>query len=355
MTDKAKDEVIKRAEAIVASKNVETELLLDEYVKLLKAYKKLLKDLNKLLRINTRYQTRLEKIANQYDRLKKVILPICVYVRKMKMDSNYWQIEELYPASKSEYGDKNSLSITDNVGLKDKREKRYIKEVYCGDPLLTTTSKVLENQSVTPNQLKSHLRKLLREYKKLLKRFTKAITISDLYQENLKDSLLQLDVLSKTDTLTGLPNRYELGKRLEAEKSRAERHGRVFSIIMLDIDHFKAINDEYGHEAGDRCLVEIAKCILANIRKEDTCGRWGGEEFLVLLPETDIEQAILVGSRIIESIRKADIFYTSERLKLTVSGGVSVFEKGQSIDECIKLADIALYKSKQRGRDCLSW
>lgn len=114
----------------------------------------------------------------------------------------------------------------------------------------------------------------------------KILLISDGFQQRLIDMNAGLEVLAHTDGLTGLSNRADAMEKLEAERSRAERHGGTFSVIITDVDDFKTINDGWGHDAGDMMLIALARTFRSILRREDTCARWGGEEFLFLLPET---------------------------------------------------------------------
>ena len=116
----------------------------------------------------------------------------------------------------------------------------------------------------------------------------KILLISDGYQARLMDLNTRLNLLAHTDGLTGLSNRQDAMEKLEAESSRAERHGGRFSVVIADVDDFKLVNDTLGHEAGDRLLSHLGRVFRSTMRREDTCARWGGEEFLFLLPETAV-------------------------------------------------------------------
>ncbi len=160
----------------------------------------------------------------------------------------------------------------------------------------------------------------------------------------------ELRRLSLTDLLTDLPNRRHLVSHLERELERARRTGRAFSIIMLDIDHFKRVNDVFGHQAGDGVLAGFAGLIRENCRTYDLPGRWGGEEFLVLCPETAQEQAEVLGRRIVAAMGD-HAFATGERH--TVSAGVATLAAGDTLDSLLQRADKALYAAKENGRNQL--
>jgi len=158
----------------------------------------------------------------------------------------------------------------------------------------------------------------------------------------------ELKRLSETDLLTGLYNRALLDARLRQEFERARRYGRPLSLVMLDIDHFKAINDEFGHLMGDKMLQVIAALARASLRTTDVLGRWGGEEFLVLCPETTAEDALAVAERIRAAVAQGQ--YPSRRAH-SVSAGVASLGPQDSVDTLLQRADTALYQAKNSGRD----
>jgi len=170
----------------------------------------------------------------------------------------------------------------------------------------------------------------------------------DAANETLRQKNVQLERLSLTDPLTGLFNRRHLMTMLESELRRAGRAQRGFSILMLDVDHFKTYNDAFGHQAGDDALIKVAGLLKASLRDVDCPARYGGEEFLVLLPDTGIEQATEVAERIRTSIRRES--FTGAGVTLSV--GVAEFPgHGASLDSLIAAADAALYHAKRQGRD----
>jgi two-component system chemotaxis response regulator CheY len=160
-----------------------------------------------------------------------------------------------------------------------------------------------------------------------------------------------LQCAARTDHLTGIANRWEIMRRFDAEKGRAERHGTPLSIIIADIDHFKSINDRFGHIAGDRALRSVAKAIRSSIRVEDACGRWGGEEFLLLLPDTDLANAAVVAEKLRYAVSGLAIQWEGEPIAVTMSMGVGQFSPGMTLDECLRGADLALYRAKEGGRN----
>ncbi|KLE07825.1 diguanylate cyclase [Aliarcobacter butzleri L355] len=156
--------------------------------------------------------------------------------------------------------------------------------------------------------------------------------------------------LSITDNLTKLYNRVKLDKSLQEEMNRSLRYNTNFSIILLDIDYFKKVNDNFGHQIGDEVLIESAQVLSKNIRNVDILGRWGGEEFLVICPETKIEDAIKVASHINAAIKLHK--FTTYPNTVTISLGVASFNKDiKNVDDIILNADKALYQAKEEGRD----
>lgn len=156
---------------------------------------------------------------------------------------------------------------------------------------------------------------------------------------------------AKHDALTGLANRREGHAQLEIEYERYRRHGRPFSVVLIDIDLFKKINDTYGHLAGDRMIVMVGETLQAQCRKVDTLARWGGEEFLVILPETDGAEACRTGNRIRKAIADQVVDYEGQALAATISAGVASVREGESMDRLLQRADEALYLAKTSGRN----
>ena len=185
----------------------------------------------------------------------------------------------------------------------------------------------------------------LNEHRELLEKEVKERTY-ELEQANKK-----LDLISRTDELTQLPNRRDMHRTIEKEVDRANRFKKPFSIIFIDIDHFKDVNDTYGHAAGDAVLKSVASTIRNLLRKYDVLARYGGEEFLTLLPETEMGDAALVAERFRKHIEHQTIFFGGQEIKVTITLGVAQFDSSQGAERCIQLADKALYEGKEHGRN----
>jgi len=179
---------------------------------------------------------------------------------------------------------------------------------------------------------------------------TKALQ-DELKQKNkqLEELLHKVNYMAITDPLTGLYNRRRFHDVLTSEYERAKRYTTPFSLIMLDIDHFKRINDTFGHAIGDSVLKEVSTILKSSIREIDTAARYGGEEFMVILPNTDKEKALVVAERMRMMIHQ-HTFSEVDR-NITVSIGISGMpdEKADSDEKLVRCADFALYLAKQRG------
>ncbi|MBX7255310.1 MAG: diguanylate cyclase [Candidatus Hydrogenedentes bacterium] len=170
-----------------------------------------------------------------------------------------------------------------------------------------------------------------------------------------RDALLQknaeLETASRTDPLTGLPNRRGANEVFAREFLRADRTQRTNAVLVVDIDHFKRINDTFGHDAGDAVLVNVAHTLSGGVRKIDLCARWGGEEFLVLLTETDLVAALEVAERLRSRVIALRTRFNDTDIGATISIGLALCQKGEGVDSCIGRSDGCLYRAKEAGRN----
>lgn len=179
---------------------------------------------------------------------------------------------------------------------------------------------------------------------------TAQIFLFRFYERSRQEAYEQLQKTSITDPLTGVFNRLYLDNALKKVLSLASRNKQPVSVLLLDVDHFKRINDEHGHLVGDLVLVALCKVLEEATRESDSVGRWGGEEFLVICPNTDEAQAKALGERIIEQVREKAV---SGGIHVTVSIGAATFNQvdEKSIERLLQVADNNMYKAKAAGRN----
>jgi len=172
------------------------------------------------------------------------------------------------------------------------------------------------------------------------------------YQTQLNKALEELAVSNRIDGLTQVFNRKHWEECLASEFSRARRHQQDVALVMLDLDNFKLLNDTYGHQGGDAVLIETAKTVNKLLRIGDVFGRYGGEEFSIILPSTNIEGAEEVAERIRHAIAEHTIHFQGKEISITTSIGVAVIDsKDERYEDLIRHADLALYKAKTGGRN----
>ena len=219
------------------------------------------------------------------------------------------------------------------------REDPLLAEI----PVVFLTARATTEDVVEGLRLGAHdyLRKPF-EPAELLARVSAAVRVKEL-QDRLRS-------MSRTDALTGLANRRHLQEHLLGASASTERHNMVLGLLMIDVDHFKSVNDTYGHDSGDVVLRVVAERVSAGCRVEDFVGRWGGEEFLVIAPLTDAEGLSMLGDRIRETIARGEVeLPTGDRLTVTASIGGAA-GRGDP-DSLLRAADAALYEAKDAGRN----
>jgi diguanylate cyclase (GGDEF)-like protein len=199
-----------------------------------------------------------------------------------------------------------------------------------------------------PNAEIQRLTEELNKARQELEEAQRSIKVKEI---ELRAILAQADEVAHTDALTYLPNRRQVINSLQKEVHRAERYKTSLSISMLDIDHFKDVNDSYGHTVGDQALLQLANMLREGIRESDMVGRYGGEEFLILLPNTELKKAAELAARLCKFIRETDI-NVGKKTNLTVSIGVAEYKHGEeNWQKLLSRADMALYEAKNAGRD----
>ena len=226
------------------------------------------------------------------------------------------------------------------IKVKNEKDNQYI-ELYD----LNSTNGTYVNEKLITNILLSSGDKI--EVGDVIMRFTLNDDIEDKYNSRLYD-------FATTDALTGLHNKRFIMNELKNQIKIAKRNNRTLSLMIIDIDDFKKVNDTYGHIAGDKYLIKIAFHLNQSLREQDSAGRFGGEEFIVLLPETNIEGAFILAERIRKTIFNTKIIFEKREIKTSVSIGLAEFDKN-SPEELINKADKELYKAKTAGKNRVSF
>jgi diguanylate cyclase (GGDEF)-like protein len=181
--------------------------------------------------------------------------------------------------------------------------------------------------------------------------FAALCIVSYFYREASIRAEKRLEDLATTDQLTRLANRHKMRELLEMERGRSQRSGNPFCLIMADIDHFKSINDTYGHDFGDAVLRTSAAALRATARGHETVARWGGEEFLVLLPETRLPGALDAAERMRAAVERQRFDHDGTAATVTMTFGAALHNPGDDVEETVKHADRALYEGKDSGRN----
>lgn len=218
---------------------------------------------------------------------------------------------------------------------------------------ITLTSRdEIDNLAGTLNEMAGRLHNLIGNLEDNVQVRTMELAAA---KEELEEAVRSLDeknqaleILSRTDKLTSLANRRRLEEVLHMESLRARRYGKSFSVIMFDIDHFKLINDSFGHQIGDMVLIELARKLGRGARETDIVGRWGGEEFLLVCPETPREVAMGMAERLRRSFDEEELPHVG---RVTASFGVGVFQPDDDLDHLLRRVDQALYRAKSNGRN----
>ncbi|MCP5102246.1 MAG: diguanylate cyclase [bacterium] len=239
----------------------------------------------------------------------------------------------------------------------------YVRE----SGLLEKAKEIHADTSISKETLLQEYIHLGNEYGKMLKQTIKITRIGDSNQrkllsaneqiekqkEELSKAYDKLDRIARMDPLTQLSNRRDFLEKFQDEIHRLQRYGKPFSVVLGDIDHFKTINDSFGHDCGDNVLVSVAKIIKSAVRKLDVVGRWGGEEFILLLPEAPMAGGKVVAEGIRRKVESESFCCkdSPDAILVTMTFGVSEFDGTDDIDGCIKKADEALYAGKRTGRN----
>lgn len=367
-TDHA-DAVTRGAERLLAGAPAGA-LPVRDYAALLDHYRRLLAKFHKVMVISDTYDAELKRMSEQIDHLRSLALPICMFCKKVRVDAEYWEQIDGYfarhidvafthgicPSCMQErYGDilaqpGGKQQLAEEIRVRAEHQGGSVPET---DAAVRAAQAILDSPEAGIGVLRGGLQRLTDRYRRLLRRLGKILLISDGYQARLLDLNARLTLLAHTDGLTGLDNRHSAAERLESERSRAERHGRAFSVAIADVDDFKQVNDRHGHEGGDILLKDLGRLLRSEVRREDTCARWGGEEFLFILPETDARDAEVLLQKLLAAVRRMEVRYRGSVLRCTLSAGTATFRAGRSVDDLLREADAALYRAKAEGKDRL--
>lgn len=350
-------------------KVAEGELSPKEAADLLRIYESVERQLARIVESSDSYQAEMRDLHDALQQgLENVrsldgFFPICYGCKSVRTEDGSWKPIEGHGTDHSD--------ASFSHGLCPECYRRFIRQMAAAEKDLETVQSVadsltgedLDDQVISKylpltnsvEFLKDPLYKdfatLFGRYVLLARRVKRIARISDSYHLEFREMKERLERESKTDHLTGLLNRREMYRRLEVERSRAIRHQRPFALIMFDYDEFKAVNDTYGNEAGDRVLVIGSQILQRCLRTEDSCARWGGEEFLILLPECPLQEAAQVAERLRSAFEQFPFEHHSTSFRVTLSLGVTSFERTEKVDACVRRVDANLYQSKHSGRN----
>ena len=224
--------------------------------------------------------------------------------------------------------------------------------VSCLEDLETTRfEQLMADERFKDNPLLPELSQLHELYRTLAQRAERLAKEKSRLETQLGNMNRSLDLATRIDAMTGLANRRAIMEKIDQEFSRAQRHQRATSIVLADLDNFKLVNDRYGYNTGDDVLVEVSRVLRGCLRQEDVCARWGGEEFLMLLPETPLQGALAAANKIRESVAMTEFKANRPGIHITISLGVCEYHPDQNILEAIARADQAMFQAKLGGRN----
>lgn len=209
---------------------------------------------------------------------------------------------------------------------------------------------LLADPQYTGHPLRDALQQIHERQEKQRVRMDRVARISDGFQAMLHEQKEELKTAATHDMLTGIGNRALLTLRQAEASKQSLRTGTPYCLAILDTDNFKLVNDTWGHAAGDRVLISIAQALAAAIREDDYCGRWGGEEFLLLMPRLSLEKCTTVINRVQQAISDLAVSWDSAQIRVTASFGITEHKPGEDFLKTLERADAALIQAKQTGR-----
>lgn len=229
---------------------------------------------------------------------------------------------------------------------------------------------VLTNLQIETEEAKKFWSEIITHYKKLVSILGRKVSLRtalcdyfcSIHRSLKNPKVIEIQLFEKTvkasrhDSLTGLYNRQSFDETLESEINRAKRHEKELSILFLDLDDFKEVNDSFGHQTGDEVLKQVAKIVINEKRSEDFAARYGGEEIVVIMPETGKVDSLVLGERIRKRVEEMRIDFNGHTVRLTISGGLASFpENATDAESLLKCADDALYRAKGSGKNGISF
>ena len=266
-----------------------------------------------------------------------------IFEIEKKLASSYAHASSLYEAEKGFedvlINEMKSLAVSSNISASLEDLKKQISQ------RLTSIDSALQKKQMADKVIRTATQKNREAFKSGFVRLKKELNDATRYSEELEKKL-------NKDQLTGAFNRRAYDKMIEDEMARFKRYGTCFSLLLIDADHFKRVNDNYGHAAGDKCLKEIIHRTLPLLRKNDMLARYGGEEFAVIMPGTDINGAVEAAEKIRKNIEKISFIYKQQKVQITVSIGVTqAMEGDQTSKDLFERADVGVYQAKEQGRN----
>ena len=211
--------------------------------------------------------------------------------------------------------------------------------------------KVIADIHNADNKLLEEFTHLSECYKALRQQVNKLSSENDQLKTELVNMVKSLNLASRIDGMTGLANRRDIMEKIDREATRSLRHQRPFTILLVNIDDFKKVNELYTYNSGDDVLVEVARVLRSCVRNEDICARWGGEEFLILLPETSVDNSLPVANKVLEAMSMTEFKANKPGIRITVSIGVCEHQPPQSVQDTISRVHQALLMAKKAGKN----
>jgi len=211
--------------------------------------------------------------------------------------------------------------------------------------------KVIADRQSADSKLLEEFSHLSRCYEMLRLQVNKLSSENEQLKTELVNMVRSLDLASRIDGMTGLANRRDIMEKIDREATRSQRHQRPLTVLLINIDDFKKVNDTYSYNSGDDVLVEVARVLRSCVRNEDICARWGGDEFLFLLPETAVESSLPVAGKVLEAVAMTEFKANKPGIRITVSIGICEHQPNHTVQETISKVHQALLLAKKGGKN----